>query len=66
VSSLDAGAFAGVAARDVSGVMRHEFDGNAVIPRPILASCGRSSVVNSECGCSRAGKFLIAGVVANH
>jgi len=45
--------------------MRHEFGDNAVIPRSIVTTRGRSPVVNSESACSSRGKFLIGGVVAN-
>jgi hypothetical protein len=53
-----------MAARDVSGAMRPEFDHNAVFPRPMLALLWRTSIVNSETRYSRRGKFLTVGVVA--
>ena len=55
-----------LAARDVNGAMRPEFDHNAVFPRPMLALLWRTSIVNSERRYSRRCKFLTVGVVAIH
>jgi hypothetical protein len=53
-----------LAGRNVSGAMRPQFGGNAVFQRSILASLGRTGIVNDESHYSLAGNFLPGGVVA--